>query len=476
MIRYHSLPFGETLKMLMQQHHLTPSALGALLGEAASLRRALNENLSAAKRSEIFHSICKLSIFSAAEEDTLRKALVISELGLERHLYLKSLDDWLRITSGTLQNPSGITASFLDDFDSEWELSILCVNCLFDSVMATLRKLLQDPRRNVNIRHYVAICPPDRSISEYLRYAQNLIFDARYKAFTPGENYVGSANLPVDGNLILAKATKGSQCQERFYVVINEQDLRPFPVAEMAGMYDYYRELLDMPLAATPLLHHPEEPLDYSSTCLEFLSYEMNRKTFIFSPDMTMGVLPPNILEKAINHRQPLRLSDPVAHARLLSLHARRYEYSNGTRKERCLISSCNGIRRFLSDGRLTDHSGMLRPFLPQERITLLDTILHHVANNAKLSVYLLKDNSRQPVYQIRCQHQLSVTLHKPSQTHWQEKPYVTLNSLAFADEMMDYLNHTIIAECCHDAKESLHMIGELRDAYAATLKNQQLL
>ena len=471
MSRYHTLPFGETLKILMQQHHLTPSALGALLGEPASLRRALNENLSDAKRSEIFTAICKLAIFSAPEEEQLRKALSISKLGLERHLYLRSLDDWLQITSGTLQNPSGVTASFLDTFDNGWELSILCVNCLFDSVMAAFRKLLQDPRRNVHIRHYFAPGKPDRSISEYLRYAQNLVFDTRYRAFTPGRHFAGSANQPVDGNLLIIKAENGQQYQELFYVVINEQDLRPFPAPEMAGVYDYYKELLDIPLAAVPLLHHPEEPLDYSSTCLEFLSYELNRKTYIFSPDMTMGVLPPAILEKAINHRQPLKLTDPVAHARLLSLHARRYEYSNDTHKERCLISSADGIRRFLSDGQLADHSGMLRPLEPEERIALLDTVLHYVANNPKLSIHLLKDHSRQPVYQIRCQHQLSVTLHKPSQVHWQEKPYVTLSSPAFADEMMDYLNHTILAKCCHDAKESLQMVGELRDTYAATLK-----
>ena len=471
MSRYHTLPFGETLKLLMQQHHLTPSALGALLGESASLRRALNENLSDAKRKEIFNAICRLSIFSAPQEEMLRKALSISELGLERHLYLRSLDEWQRITSGTLLNPSGVTASFLDGFDSNWELSILCVNCLFDSVMAAFRKLLQDPKRNVHIRHYFAPGSPDRSISEYLRYAQNLIFDTRYKTFTPGVNYAGSANQPIDGNLLIIKAENDKQYQELFYVVINEQDLRPFPIPEMAGVYDYYKELLDIPLAAVPLLHHPEEPLDYSSTCLEFLSYELNRKTYIFSPDMTMGVLPPTILEKAINHRQPIKLREPVAHARLLSLHARRYEYSNDTHKDRSLISSLSGIRRFLSDGQLADHSGMLRPLLPEERITLLDTVLHYVANNPKLSVHLLKDDTRRPAYQIRCQHQLSVTLHKPALSHWQEKPYVTLCSQAFADQMMDYLNHTIVAECCHDATESLRMVGELRDAYAAALK-----
>ncbi len=464
----HTTAFGATLEKLIKQHRLTISALGEQLGSTVTLRRALNETLSDNKRQEVYEGICKLQLFSPAEEAQLAEGLKISQLGLPRYMYLRTLEHLIeeppapvpcayRLANGQL------LTEWLHQFDSHTELSILCVNSLFDSLLSTFRSLLDNPARRIDIQHFVAPALPDKSLSDYLRHAGDLIFDTRYQIFIPGDNFINASHLPVNGNLLIVQVRNRGTIQEIFFTLIDEQQAQPFG-EDCTGTYEYYRNLLHYPLNARALRVQPQRPSDYTSVCLDFLGYELNRKTVILTPDLTLTLLPPSMIRKAFADHSP-KLSD-ASLDRLESFHSKRYQYVNCTHKSRFLIASKAGIEHFLQTGMLSDQNQAMRTLTTQERLATLDTILYHTSTNGKLIFKLLKDDVKHIPYQIRCHDKLGVTVINPSPAHDKQLPYVTLMSAALADEMNDFLHTCLLENQCLSSDESLQILKQIKSKY----------
>lgn len=464
--------FGATLKMLLDKNHMTPGALGRTIGDTTSVRRAINEMLSARLRQKVFDAIYAHSAFPDDELEMLYESLEVSRLGKAKFLYFSALDTWMG-SAGFWPERTGLPpqsnelATALNRFDSAGELSILCINCLFKPVMEQFRRLLQNPDRPVNIRHYLTPVPPEGSISAYLSLAGELIFDLRYHALIPQNQKEVSPPLPLYSNLIAIRGTVQSEPHEVILTVVSGDEIYPFPGRDILGAYDYFLRIIERAPAPRQLLIRPAERTDFSSTCLELLGYEMGRKTIILSPGLRNAVMPPAVFRAAL--RSDASLTSDMLN-RMISLHTKRFQYSISTRKPRVLITSLCGIQQFLKNGKTQDHPPVLRALEPDERLSLLDVILRHAAGNQKLSFRLLKAGSPQPPCQLCCHNQLAVTFHYASHPNRMTAPYVTLLSESFADEMSDYLTEVVMETCCLPASESLARLKQLRDEYAAAI------
>lgn len=464
----HTVAFGATLEKLIKKHRLTISALGEQLGSTVTLRRALSETLSDNKRQEVYEGLCQLQLFSPEEEKLLAEGLEISRLGLPRYLYLRSLDRLIDVppepVSCAYQLANGQRlADYLQQLDSRMEISILCVNSLFEPLLSTFRSLLNNPARNITIEHFVAPSLPDKSLSEYLRHAGDLIFDTRYQIWIPGDPFVHASHLPVNGNLLIVRTKSRNAVQEVYFTLLDNEQAVPFAL-DCTGVYEYYHNLLHYPLNARALRAQPHRPSDYASVCLDFLGYELNRKTVILTPDLTLTLLPPAMIRTAFADNDP-KLSDALLD-RLESFHSKRYQYVNCTHKSRILIASKAGIERFLQTGILSDRNQCMRVLHPKERLAMLETILYHTSTNNKLVFNLLKDDARHIPYHIRCHDKLGVTLINPSPVHDKQLPYVTLMSASLAAEMNDYLHSCFLEKNCYTGDESLRILQQLKNKY----------
>ena len=66
--------FGATLKMLLEKNRITPSALGRMIGDTTSVRRAISEALSDRMRQKVYEAICAKAVFSSGELELLRES------------------------------------------------------------------------------------------------------------------------------------------------------------------------------------------------------------------------------------------------------------------------------------------------------------------------------------------------------------------------------------------------------------------
>ncbi len=464
--------FGATLKMLLEKKHIAPGALGRIIGDTNSVRRAISEMLSARMRQKVFDAICSHSVFSDDELQLLSASLEVSRLGKAKFLYFSALDAWMHSPGCTAERTCPLSRSneiavALDSFDQKEELAILCVNSMYKPVMEQFRRLLQNPDRPVSIRHYLTPIPPEGSISGYLSLARELIFDLRYHALIPQSYEDAAPPLPLYGNLLVLRGTVQGNPHEMIFTVVSGEEFFPFPGRDLLGAYDYFHHIMEHTLASRPLLARPTESMDFSSTCLEFLGYEMSRKTIVLSPGLRNVVMPPAVFKAAVRSDAALT-SDRLN--RTISQHTKRFQYSNSTRKPRVLITSVSGLQQFLKTGRTQDHPSVLRTLEPEERLSLLDVILRHSANNQKLSFRLLKTGAPQPPCQLCCHNQLAVTFHYAGQPHRTTAPYATILSESFANEMSEYLTEVVMESSCLPHGESLARLKQLRDEYAAAI------
>ncbi|MBE5802715.1 MAG: hypothetical protein E7319_10585 [Clostridiales bacterium] len=473
--------FGDTLTRLMKKYQLTASALGAQLGCKAALRRALNEDISDAKRRELYRAICALHLFSPEEETELKGSICVSKLGLSRYLYLTALNQLLYSGSCASQDTywldSGVTLSdFLTGISPEAEISIICINCVFPAILDAFHALLKDPTRRAEIRHYIAAAEPDRSISQYLLYTKELIFDERYIPFIPGKIFDNTAHLPIDGNMLIIRSRSGEHEQEYFFIIKTGNSLYQFLGGNCKGTYHFYRTLLDSPDSSVPLRTGARPPVDYSNTCLDLLGYELNRKTLVLSPDLSMALVPPSIVRSSIaeggsgnSHTARLLLD------RMESLHAKRYDYTQLSRKERALLFAPDCLKRFLHTGRLIDHCAEMRAFTPSERLLIINAMLTHLEQNPNLSIHLFKMHPKQLQLQVRCHEKLGVTLYRDSSDNPHLLPYVTLQSETLANEMADYLLYSRTTHCM-SREESIDWLKRVRDEYAKCLEENHII
>lgn len=461
--------FGATLKMLLEKNRITPSALGRMIGDTTSVRRAISEALSDRMRQKVYEAICAKAVFSSGELELLRESLDVSRLGKAKYCSFTALESWMNSAAERCcpLQPSELTAA-IDAFDPEAELDILCINCLFEPVMALFRKMLQNPDRMLHIRHYLTPAPPYSTLSAYLAVARKLIFDLRYQVLFPHGYDPVVPPLPFYGNMVILRGTSGGEAHEAIFTLVSGSGIYPFPGQDVLGAYDYFNRIMEQTLNCHPLIARPSDPHDFNSTCLEFLSYEMNRKTTVFSPGLRIAVMPPAVFKAAIKPDAGLT-GDRLC--RMISQHTKRFQYSNSTRKPRVLITSVQGLQCFLKTGRTQDHPSILRTLEPEERLALLDVILRHCANNQKLTFRLLNGDAATPPCQFCCHHQLAVTFHHAGTPHRMTAPYATLMSGQFADELNDYLSEVVMENHCLPIAESLSRLKQLRDEYAATLK-----
>lgn len=462
--------FGAALKTLLEKNRITPSSLGRMIGDTTSVRRAINETLSDRMRQKVFESICSRAVFSGSELELLRESLAVSRLGMAKYCSFAALESWVQSDTerccGHLQ-PNELS-SLMEQFDPEAELSILCVNCLFEPVMAQFRKILHNPDRAVHIRHYLTPSPANGSISAYLAVARKLIFDLRYQALIPHNDGAVTQPLPIYGNTIILRGTVNGKPHENVLTVVSDREFFPFPGQNLLGAYKHFNSIMEHTLTCQPLIIRPSDPHDFSSTCLEFLGYEMSRKTTVFSPGLRIAMIPPAVFKAAVKPEAGLS-GDRLC--RMVAQHTKRFQYSNSNRKPRVMITSAQGIQQFLKTGRTQDHPSVLRMLEPEERLALLDVILRYAANNQKLSFRMLKSDAATPPCQLCCHHQLAVTFHHAGTPHRMAAPYATLMSGRFAGEMSDYLSEIVMETSCMPACESLNRLKQLRDEYAAAIK-----
>ena len=475
----HYKNFAQCLDQLLKEHRLTASALGAQIGARSDLRRALSNDLSSARCASLCERLCFNGPFSAEECEELRESLEVSRVGIERYASRKSIDHLLSIQQDEAHEMCCISggpliqrrlASLLDAD----EVKILCINCIYSSVIYALQPFFADHGRHVSMHHYIQPDIGGLNAAEFVACIAPILFDVRYSPYLLASWSDTGLYPSVNGNLLLLSARFGKRTEEQLYVVSDARSAYELPNADSVGFFAFYSRIIaELPFRPTPLKMFEQTPADYSSLLMSCLSRELNRSTFVYGTDISFMQVPTDIAIAAFEDKAlfPSEIASSMI-KQLPPLHERRFQ-NLYTKKKPCIMTlSLEGCRRFLESGKSRDHFAGIRPFRPKERLLTFAIMLKYADTNRYYSPVVLKEHGFLGKYLTVGYDRLGVALTEYDTNYdlLAGYNYVFLSYPEFTSQYTDYFKTTVRKELCDSREESLRLLHELYHAFAQEL------
>ncbi|MCI6376262.1 MAG: hypothetical protein MR842_00665 [Clostridiales bacterium] len=469
----------------MKSHKLSVTTLGAKLGGRAELRRALADELTAAKRKTFCQRLCKTGLFSEAECQRLQTALEISRIGVEQYTSWASIERLtgseqpnqpvhaMRLANGgTLDEP----IAALMDAD---EVEVLCLNCCYESVFNALAMLFKNQERRLFMRHYIHFDAIENNAASFVTCASPILLDKRYLPYSiqcAGAN----ACQPLGGNLLLFRAQKGGHALERFFLVRDEQLGYELTSAAQAGLFAFYTQIVaELTPAPAPLKELQAEKTDYSAFVMSLIRRELNRSTYMLTSNFCFHQTPTQIAlsafrDKAAFPPQVMRQLEK----QIIPMHEQRFQNLYHKRKQSYHVMTLSGCRDFLETGKTSDHFIGFRAFTPKERFSIFAAMLQAAAQNACLTPLVLKQDRLNSQYAMICFDKLGVAISSMHADYDLEGGYdcIFLTIPEFTRQFTAYFLHRLVAEKCYPRAESLRLLTQLYEQAAVRFAEAGLL
>lgn len=469
------LTFSQCLNLLLHRHGYTQQHVCAALGcLRANLKRVLSEEATEKKRNQLYQALLSSGLFSKDECALLQHALQVSRIGPENYKFCCALEKML---SG--QFPHSASEMKLNDhitlqqrlsaLQTAESVDIICINSCFPSLVNALLPLFSDSHRTIRMRHYIHADARTHLAASYVFSFFPLLFDNRYLPY--GMNLDALADIhSLGGNLMVIKARMGSHFHQFFFCIGNNETAYEMSNANAANSFGFVEMLLSTlsPLPF-PLKESSDHNRDFSSLCMSFLSYELNRSTYSISSTLSFQQIPTDIVLAALHDKAAFdekQLQELTERAAII--HEQRYQNQYNKKKYAYRIMTIAGCRAFLQTGKISDHFFALRAFTPEERKIIFADIIERAKSNVYYIPLLINDPDRHICYNLVACDKLGVVVDAADTDYDLTKGYRTV-LLIFPEFTRLYMKHylgCVISEKCYSREESLHMLEDMYQTF----------
>lgn len=394
------------ITQFMSSRELSMSRLAELLGyrSKTSLVR-LMEDGSREKSVLQFEAAMKKTFCLTDEERAgLTRAVQITIRG--KTAYLAEEEMWRFVRGGA--NPSEGSLSVTDAITGEpidllqrygrmKNVRITLLNCHSVAIFSILRSLLQ--REDVTVEHY--ICSDGNAAKTVC--AVNSLMPIFYETRYSGYTYM---NTPYDD----ATAPKGVMKADMMAVdyvspdgeasedVIVFTDRCEGTLLVQCGNHDVFARTLNPKRELYTQLKrtyiHCSAFEDYVQFSHDYAELEKNRAIWKIKPDPGVDWIPVQILAAALMEGPMAEGElDPDVVQALYGIYDRRFQNTFLKRQPAHAIMKRSAMRKFALTGRTSDHFWAMRPYTPQERVTILRELLRQQQRNPFFHIYFLKDD-----------------------------------------------------------------------------------
>lgn len=465
------LTFSQCLDQLMNRHGWSQADLCLAIGcRRADLKRVLSGEATEGKRRLLHQALQSSDILSTEERRQLDDAFRVSQMGVDRYKFCCSIE---KILSGQFKHTGpeitvndGTTLkqrlAALAEADA---LDIICLNSCYPALVDALLPLFKDSKRSIRLRHFIHADARTNIAASYIASFFPLLFDSRYQPY--GIDLDAHADThPVGGNFITFQAHFANHRRQFFFGVISNESIFEMVNADVCNQFGFVEMLVDS-LSPSPfsLKESSGHNGDFSSLCLNFLSYELNRATYSISNDISFHQIPTQIAlaalhdQAAFEEKQLQQLSTRAA-----GIHEQRYQNQYNKKKVAYRIMTLQGCRSFLKTGRTTDHFFAFRAFTPEERKAIFADVIRHAKENAFFIPLLVRDPNRRYCYNLVGCDKLGVVLDATDTDYDLTKGYQTvlLTFPEFTRQYMEYYLGSAASERCYSRQESLELLEKL--------------
>ncbi|NLO85635.1 MAG: hypothetical protein GX096_09435 [Clostridiales bacterium] len=469
--------FNQCLTDLMKNSQLSATKLGTQLRCKTELKRIMNDQSTHKNREQLYEQLVANAVFSRDELARLQTALHVSRIGIESYLSRHSIVQLLSSENNQPEHvlhmvKGGTLSERLQCFSDSDSIDILCVNCCFNNLYHSLAPLFSDPKRSIQMNHYIRISHGGYNMATIINAVLPIIFDSRYNLYKLESEHANITNsLGIAGNILSIVTRKGVTTQEYFFILKDHESVYELPNSNSSKLFDFISEIL---IGSTPPPVQVKEDLgrasSYNEMLMRILSLELNRATYYLSPDICYMQIPVDIGLQAFadgNAFPPEVKQNLVDTA--VSLHSQRHHNFYYKHKHNFSIISLDGCRQFLETGRSTDHFAGFRSFTIKERMEIFNLMIERANNSPFYHPFLLLKPSFFSKYICVVYDQLGILL-CTYDTSYQLNVDTQMIFLAlpeFADRFTDCYLDFLLPEHCHTKEESLRLLTDLYDEYA---------
>ena len=490
------LTYGQRLRRIMQDNHLTVSDMCRRLGykSPTQLTRILNDEVSPTLITK-FHSQFMLIfdwLISPAEIRALSTSMQYSCMGHDAFLTRRAMYQMLfeppavsaenlilRLSPEREGNPYTFSDMIAQSATFK-QIDLLIIGSGFDRLLPLFSSLKKGsyPLDRLHIRHYFVM---EENVSQFVSQVSALVpflNAGNYSGFYCTQTAPHAAQLIRQNPVALARAVSASGRITTALFLAPQEDGLPACRVEGDTLYAFYNQLIaahqDKMRPIKSVYPHPRTVESLLTLCQRDLFLEQNHACCFVKLDLCFPVLPASVVLEAVDHgaKMGLSLDSPVMQE-LIRVHTARHENLRTKKEATIFILTRHALLDFTRTGHMSDHLYAMRDFTPSERKIVLLALLDALNQNPSLSIHFTREDALTPVGCFCAYEDLGLQLasnhtgYDMQDSH--SEVFVGLPELA--SSFMHYCTSTFIPESCMTREESIAWLTELVSAIDSQLE-----
>ena len=470
--------FGEQLREILSAHNMSATALATELNMngVIGISRLLRNQTSDKKQRELIDALrARGDLFSSGELAKLEKSIDVNRLGKRAYKTQRSIEELIfrgpaSVAPPVMAGSVETLASYLQKLPQKEPLQLLCFNCIENGVLAAIESLFADPKRVIEMHHYVSINEDTRNPALVVGAAAKLLFDPRYHLYIATNEQNGSDAYFFTPCLLVLKQGVGQIATESLMLFTSDGTTRMTQMSRRPGMLDTLMGwIAGLAPAPKPIMATYGDQRDTNMIDLFFSGYQLEKKRAYYQikPDLCSGSFPPELMIGFIcdSPMVPADLKQAFRGQLAPILNAR---YQNLVEKTQPTYFTCSPAetKAFLSTGMLSDHPVGARPFTVEERKQIVDSVMARIRDNPRYHFRFLLEDLRIRLFQFIGYEGKGVMAIKRD-THYdlaKSQDNIFIPEPMFLAQYIDYYMETLLPSHTYSEPESLAMLQKMRE------------
>lgn len=483
------MEFGDCLGRMLCRRGISASELSRLMAYKSrnTIFRILDGTCGNASRQAFYDRLIEEDplALSGAEKQELAQALEVSRVGAQAYLSNLAMAELVLgscaqknapvLVYGKDYRENGVPLTdVLSEFTQGVHLSLVITGCCSSAIMEALREALLQRENNcgISVTHYVYTGPEE--IIANISAIQPMLYAPCYRAYSirPG-TYSPQREQIYRSNCICARIryADGTEYDDAIVQIEHDRMVRLDRRARggflMAGSLLGDAHLRDHPIKSDFILSSVTQGLrEYID---QYRRIEQNRAIYAVKLDLPFSFIHPDVLVEAakkgfIESGQATQEQLDALLPQLYEIQLQRWENTFAKRKPTYMVFYRPAMEAFARTGIQSDHFFALRPYTPQERVSILRHIRRHADENPNFFVYFLREGVKPPLMEIAFYEGEGVLLSRSFTRYDDQHCEAIIGQSEFCRQYKTYFTDDLLERSVVSREETLEILDRLID------------
>lgn len=483
------MEFGPCLGALLSRRSLSASELSRLMAYKSrnTIFRILDGTCGNAARQAFFDKLVEEDPIGLNDEEreALACALEISRVGAPAYLSNRGMEAMIlggsapagtriMVNARETEADSIPLTQLLSEYTRSAQLRLVITGCCSRAIMEALSEalVLRKHSCRITIRHYVYTGPEE--IIENIAAIQPMLYAPCYQAYSiqPGMYSPQRAQI-FRNNCFCVRVTEadGTEYDDAIVQIEHDRMVRLDRRARggflMAGSMLGDEHLRDHPIKSDFILSSVTQGLrEYID---QYRRIEQNRAIYAVKLDLPFSFIHPDLLVEAakkgfIESGQATQEQLDALLPQLYEIQLQRWENMFAKRKPTYIVLYRPAMEAFARTGIQSDHFFALRPYTPQERVSILRHIRRHADENPNFFVYFLREGVKPPLMEIAFYEGEGVLLSRSFTRYDDQHCEAIIGQSEFCRQYKTYFTDDLLERSVVSREETLEILDRLID------------